>query len=290
MKIYSVILMALACILTGCSKGHDAETTVNPDLIAVIGNRQLTRTEVYAAIPAGVSEDDSISLARAYIRRWIDNELVYQVAAPEINMDEIDQLVEEYRRELITGRYRHLMATRGDTDDFSEDSLTAYYESHKADFRLERPLVKGIYLKLEDGAPNLNILKRLYKSHRPVDMDRLENEAASAAIHYDDFRDRWVDWEQIENLIPMEFPTGTTSPLRGHPFECSVGGFTYLLQVDSTLQSGATMPYEAARPIIRERLLTSRRRMLDAVMRNDLYDRATHNNTLVFPNGDPGVR
>ncbi len=281
--------MALACILTGCGKGHDAETAVDPEDIAVIGSRHLTRSEVRNAVPAGVSEEDSVSLAKAYIRRWIDNELVYQVAAPEINTEEIDRMVEDYRRELITGRYRLLMATRGDMEEFSEDSLRAYYDSHRADFRLERPLVKGIYLKLEDGASNLNILRRLYKSHRPVDMDRLENEAASAAIHYDDFRDRWVDWEQIENHIPMEFPVGNHSPLNGHPFECSVGGFTYLLQVDSTLQAGATMPYDAARPIIRERLLTSRRRMLDALMRNDLYNRALRNNTLIFPNGDPGV-
>ena len=55
-----------------------------------------------------------------------------------------------------------------------EDSLRAYYNSHNREFILERPLVRGIYLKVPDDAPNLGVIKRLYRSSRRDDIDRLE--------------------------------------------------------------------------------------------------------------------
>ena len=41
-----------------------------------------------------------------------------------------------------------------------EDSLRAYYDRHPDEFTLERPLVRGIYLKVPSDAPNLGTLRR----------------------------------------------------------------------------------------------------------------------------------
>ena len=92
--------------------------------------------------------------------------------------------------------------------EFAEDSPRAYYEEHKDDFKLERPMVKGVYLKLLDDAPKLKQIRRLYRSDSPGDIDKLEKAAIGTAIHYDYFRDSWIDWEQIENRIPVEFSRG----------------------------------------------------------------------------------
>lgn len=285
MSRHTLYLIAAMATLTGCH-GGDAVEAPDPDIVAVIGRNAITRTEVSSAVPSGVSADDSLTLARAYVRQWIDNRLLYEVAATEIDTSGIEAMVNDYRRELITSRYRRQMSQRGDNAEFSPDSLHAYYQAHASDFTLERPLVKGIYLKVSDDAPGLTALKRLYKSTRPVDMDRLENEAPASAIHYDDFRNHWVDWEQIENRIPAELPTpGAGATLR--PVEVSVGGFTYLLNIRECICAGEPMPYETAVPLIRERLLTQQRRALDARLRHDLYTRALERGTLVFPNGEP---
>ena len=52
---------------------------------------------------------------------------------------------------------------------FSEDSLRAYYDRHPDEFTLERPLVRGIYLKVPSDAPNLGTLRRLYTSSKSED-------------------------------------------------------------------------------------------------------------------------
>lgn len=197
-----------------------------------------------------------------------------EIAADEIDMTEIDRLVDEYRTELISMEYRKLMFTGHGNSAFEEDSLLAYYDSHSDELTIERPLVKGVYLKVPDDAANLKILRRLYRSTKPDDLDRLEKEATTA-IHYDYFRERYVDWEQVEKRIPYDFGASPDAFLRKNKtVDFSAGGFTYLLHITEYLPSGSPMPYEAARPVIVERLLTERRREYDTALRRDLLRQA----------------
>lgn len=270
-KLISVAVAAL--LLYACSDGDAASKPV--DAVASVGKHYLTRADVVAHTPTGLSEEDSTTFARAYIRNWVDQELVDHVAADEVDMDEINRLTDDYRRQLIMTRYRTAMSAKATDGIFAEDSLRAYYEAHQADFKLERPLVKGIYLKVPDDAPNLNLLRRLYKSDKAADIDRLEKEAPARAVHYDYFRDTWIDLEQIETRIPHTFDAKTLADIAaGRPLEVNAGGFTYLLSVTDYLGAGSAMPYEAAKPLVRERLLTRARLDYDRALRDDLYNRA----------------
>lgn len=281
----TTITGAVVCLLlAGCSGG--ADSSLPPDAIVAVGNDVLTAAELRTAVPAGLNETDSASFAQAYIRNWTDRKLIANVAAREIDMAEIDKLVQEYREELIMNRYRREMVRRADNTEFSLDSLTEYYNNHLDQFVLERPLVKGVYLKVPDGSPKLSQLKRLYKSTRPVDIDRLDQTATSEAVHFDYFRDRWVDWEQIETRIPYEFASVPAFLRSAQPLEVSSGGYTYLLKIDNYLLAGETMPFEAASPVVRDRLLNSLRRRYDTQLRNELEERATRTGLLRYPSAE----
>lgn len=276
--------IALAAAFTGCSR--DGGVSLPPDAVAVVGGDVLTGRDLRQNVPAGLSVDDSTKLAKAYIRSWIDRKLLLRVASSQIDMAEIDRLVEEYRSELIAGAYRRSMASRADSGVLPQDSLLAYYDKHKSEFVLERPLVKGVYLKVPDDAANLRELRRLYRSDRDTDKDRLEKAAAGSAIHYDYFRDRWVDWEQIETRIPTGATENPASFLKsGKNIDVQSGGFVYLLAVTDYLAAGSPMPFEAAMPIIRERLLSRERRRLDTQLRRDLYEQSVADGTVRFPSG-----
>ncbi|MCH5221920.1 MAG: peptidyl-prolyl cis-trans isomerase [Muribaculaceae bacterium] len=282
------ILAATAVMLlaAACSRGGDA--VIPEDTIVRVGSDFLRAEELRQHIPSGISHDDSVALARAYIHSWIDTRLIAKVAAEEVDIDEIERLTAEYRNELIMSQYRRAMARQASDGIFAEDSLQGYYEACKADFVLERPMVKGIYLKVPQDASNLAAIRKLYKSERRADIDRLEKEALSAAIHYDFFRDRWIDWEQIETRIPVDFTASVTTALEAHkPLEVTAGGFVYLLSVSDYLPAGATMPFEAAKPIIKERLLSIKRIAYDAALRNDLLNRALSDGTVSFPGQNP---
>ncbi len=274
--------MAAALLTAACSRG--GSVSIPADTLATCGNACLTRTELLRSMPAGLSSDDSTVFARAYIRNWLEGQLIASVAVDEIDMDEIDRLTEEYRQSLITAQYRRTMARQASDGIFSPDTVRAYYDAHQADFAIERPLVKGVYLKVPQDARELPTLRRLYKSERSVDIDKLDKAAIGSAIHYDYFRDRWVDQEQIENRVPADI----SASLAAHkPVDITSGGFVYLLSINDYLPAGSTMPYEAAVPLIRERLLTQRRIAYDEQLRNELLARAIADGTVTFPGQNP---
>ena len=96
-------------------------------------------------MPSGLSPEDSTIFAKAYIRNWINTRLVERVAASEVDMAQIDRLTREYRDELIMSQYRRAMARQAQDGEFAEDSLRAYYEEHKDDFKLGASYGQGVY-------------------------------------------------------------------------------------------------------------------------------------------------
>lgn len=272
-------------LAVACSRGGDV--SVPADALVIAGNEYLTRDMLRRHMPPGIAADDSVAFARAYIRSWIDERLVATVVAGEVDMAEIDRLTAEYRNELIMSQYRRTMARQATDGIFAEDSLQDYYEARKADFVLERPMIKGIYLKVPEDASNLATLRKLYKSERPIDIDKLEKAALNQAVHYDYFRDRWVDWEQIETRVPVDFVMPEKALSAHKPLEVTSGGFVYLLSVSDYLPAGSTMPFEAARPLIKERMLSVKRLAYDAALRNELLNRALSDGTVTFPGQNP---
>lgn len=271
----------LATVASSCG-GHEDSSAAKPvtDLVARVDNHLLTLSDVRSAIPIGLSPEDSVEYAKVYVSEWIESHLVNEVATDELKMNEINRLTDEYRHRLILNEYRRQMFEQF-ADSIPEDSLKAYYEQHKSEFVLERPLIKGTYLKVPDNSANLKVLRRLYVSNKPDDIDRLEKESLSSAIHYDYFRDHWVDWEQIENRIPYDFGADISAWLARHDkLDTSVNSFTYLLYISDILPIGSPMPYENARGAILTRMLNSQRREFEAEVSRRLYSKAIESGRL----------
>lgn len=276
-RAYRHILTTLTTIVTAgvVMSCADKTDTDSRNILASVDSSVLTRADLAREMPSGLSKDDSTRYASAYIRDWVDKHLLADIASGEIDMSRIDRLVEDYRNRLIALEYRRLMFETHVQTDFPEDTLRNYYVRHNREFVLERPMLQGIYLKVPDDAPNLALIKRLYRSSRQEDIDRLEKEVLSSAVHYDYFRDKWVDWEQIESRIPYDFSGKPEDFLRGRTyFETEAGGFVYLLEIRDMLPTGATMPFDNARILIAERLTNIRRAEYDGILINDLYRNA----------------
>ncbi len=264
--------------LTACSFEKNSKTDDN--IIVSLGSKTLSMDEVRKAMPGGLKEEDSVRYVKAYVSGWIESRLFSEVAASEIDMSEIDRLTDEYRNRLIMLEYRRRMF-ENDNVAIPEDSIQAFYDKNKADFVLERPLIKGAYLKVAEDARNLRTLRKLFASDKQDDIDRLEKEVLKSAIHYDYFRNDWVDWEQVENRIPHDFGNSIDYWLRSNrKLDVTNGGFTYLLYISEYLPTGSPMPFEAARPLIIERIQNLNRQAYDAQLSSELYKQALESGTL----------
>lgn len=276
--IYTALLLALA--LTGCSKSTPQS---DQTLVARVGTARLTTNDLAKVVAPGISPEDSVKLVRAYVRSWIESRVMSELAVKSIpDMSAIDRMVEDYRNELIAWEYRRLMFNQHGNVEFSPDTIAAYYEANKSQFVLERPLVKGVYIKIADNSPSLPAVRKLYKSHKTDDIDKLEKEDVQGIIHYDYFRDRWVDWEQIETRVPVDFGSSPEAFLATHKStEVSANGFTHLLEISDYLPAGSTMPLEWAEESIKRTLYNTQRRAYDTQLRLDLFNRGLKDGDIV---------
>lgn len=274
MKIYTqyiLILLILLFVTVSCGNRDGIE---NEDILVKVGNETLTKNDLAKDFPYGLSESDSIKFARAYIKSWIDSKLVGEIAAKNISdMSKIDEMVAKYRNELIMWEYRQRMYESHADKELSDDSIVAYYQAHKNDFVSTRPYIKGIYIKIPDNAEHLNQLKKLYRSNKTQEIDHLEKLCFSEATHYDYFRDKWVDWEQIESRIPYDFGNNPDAFIKQNKnIETSIGGFTYFLSISDYIPTGSTIPLEVAINSIKEILINQNRIKYDQELRNELFN------------------
>lgn len=274
-------VLLLIILSTACSNKNKQDSG---DILVTVGNAVLTLDDLRKQLPSGLSAEDSTALAHSYIRSWIDSRLISEIASQNIgDLTEIDRMTEQYRNELITYEYRRRMFDDRIKSEITEDSIKKYYDENLAELKLQRPILKGIYLKIPNESPSLKNAKKWYVSTKTEDIDKLEKQCLDGAIHYDYFRDRWVDWERIESLIPAEFGSDPDAFLATHKnLEISQGDFTYLLSISEYIPSGKTMPYEFAKETIKDILAYSRRAEYDRLLRLSLLKEAEDNGQITI--------
>ena len=278
LSVKHIVPFLLAAFFTACTNS----AREGAGILVKMGERELTIGELRANMPQGLSQADSTRIARAYIRSWIDTKLMSEYGAEAIgDMAEIDRLTEQYRNQLIAYEYRRRIIAAETSNAFSPDSLKAFYDANAGMFVARQPLVRGIYIKIPEDASNLKTIKKLYKSNKLDDIDRLEKECLDAAVHYDYFKDRWVEWDQIDSRIPVDLSVNPDGLLRvKKEYETVSDGFVYLLYISDYIPTGRTLPFEAASDQIVQELTFRRQADLDREMRRQLLKEASEKGTV----------
>ena len=252
------------------------------DPAARVGNRWLSKTEVRRNLPVGITGQDSIKAANAFINNWVENEASMLVAERNIpDTKEIDRLVEDYRRELLMWEYRRRKIDENITDPvLTPQQITDYITRHIQDYTLQNHIVKGIYIKIPEDAPELDEVRRLYKSDRGDDIDKLDK-LVSSAVNYEYFRDDWMDWKHIEDRIPFDgFDSNFDAyPVNQKDLEHKFDGYVYFLHITDVIKSGNPMPESYAEPFVIESIRRENALEYDKTLRQLLTSDALSDGT-----------
>ena len=157
-NIFISAVLLLIILSTACSNKNKQDSG---DILVTVGNAVLTLDDLRKQLPSGLSAEDSTALAHSYIRSWIDSRLISEIASQNIgDLTEIDRMTEQYRNELITYEYRRRMFDDRIKSEITEDSIKKYYDENLTELKLQRPILKGIYLKIPNESPSLKNAKK----------------------------------------------------------------------------------------------------------------------------------
>ena len=275
------VILVIAAAMTGCGQEHNHKGKT--PLVEVSGEF-LYKEDLQAALPLNISKDDSVLFAEHYIRNWIEDALLFDKAEGNIpDNDKISKLVENYRRALIMHTYQEELVNQKLANDISEEEINAYYEKNKELFRLDNPLVKGLFIKVPLSSPDLGNVRVWYRKNNQDVIEKLEKYSLRNAVSYDYFYDRWISVPDVAAKIPLKVLDTDANYLdKNRNVEVKDTAFCYFLHIEDFLGKDKQKPLDFARDKIKEILINLKRVEFINKVKEDLYQRASDRNKIIY--------
>jgi hypothetical protein len=132
MKKVQTYLSALAlCItLSACQPKAAKEGIV----LVKVGDNILTMDELQRNVQVTSTPEDSMLFAENYIRLWVNNHLLYDVAhknTTKADEADINPLVDNYRQSLTVYRYQEQLVNEKLAKEISEAALERFYKENQ---------------------------------------------------------------------------------------------------------------------------------------------------------------
>lgn len=272
------LFILLLCV--ACSEQHDHGGRTP---LVELDGKFLYREDLQSVLPANLSQDDSLLFAEHYIRNWVEDVLLYDKALNNIPNDkEIDKLVENYRKILIMHTYQQALIHQQLSEEISEQDLTDYFEKNQALFKVERPLMKGLFIKVPLKAPQLANVRRWYKTETREAVEHLEKYSLQNAVKYEYFYDKWIPVSDVLNMLPLKVSHVEEYLDKNRHVELKDTAFHYFLNVSDFRSVGEQEPYEFARAQVKDILLNMKRVEFMNQMKDDLYQRAVKRDKIKY--------
>ncbi len=254
MKKTVLILLGSFSLTIGCGKSKSDTATADSEFVAQYRDSVLLLSDIMRRLPAGISAADSAALIRRIADQWIEGFLIEDLAASQIDdMDRIDALTADYRRSLIADSYRRKMRRTG-VQPVDMNGVKAYYKAHASELRLERPIVKGLFIRIPASSRHIDDIRLWMHQADPDSYDALENTGRREATAFRYFADHWTDFDVIAGEIPSRLGDGDRFVESTKDFETELNGMVYILHLTDYRKSGTVMPEDYAAPIIEDRM------------------------------------
>jgi hypothetical protein len=249
------------------------------------GSEFLYRNDVEGHIPAGISSADSFLAAEHYVRTWVNDVLLYDIALKNANnMDEINRLVEDYKKSLLIYQYQEQLVNERLTQEINSQTTLDFYNKNQDIFKLDKTIIKGIFLKIPSDAPQIDDIRKWYQTINPASIENIEKYSVHNAKIYDNFLDKWVDFDDLSNNWPQNFQNEITSINRNKLIEVQDSVYRYFLKITDHLLPGDTAPFEYVSPTIKEQIINQQRIDFLKKTEQDIYLRAIKSGQVKFYN------
>ncbi len=252
--------------------GKDGAGSDGAVVLAAVYNKTLYSTDLKDVVPEGASADDSLLIARAFVQRWVRDQLLMYEAERNIPKDlNIDELVRDYRASLVRFNFEEQIIAAQLDSTVSEAELRAYYENNKDQFQLGSTIVKCQLLKAPSGAPQ-NELNKLWYSRSPADEAKLRAAADRWAVQALLDREKWYKVEDLAAILPKGTLTAeNVAPRREGVL--SDEDFRYYYRILEVVRGKETAPFEYAREQASKIILHRRKQGLLDKWKDDLYQK-----------------
>lgn len=267
------IVCTLALLLAACQELP--RYFAGEEVLARVGEKELVAEELRRSIPSGLSESDSSAYAHVFVDRWVRRQLKIREAEQlfSSSVADIDRQVEEYRQSLLIRKLDQFYVDRLVDTTFTAEELEAYYNSHKSDFKLDHPIVKGCVVRVPKGYRQRARLKELMASKQEARQQDFRDICLKQEFRLDDYTTAWVDWSDFLNQLPTMRSESYDALLSKTGIqEMSDRENYYYFRIDEVRRAGDVVPLERLQQTIRRILFNGRQQQVIRDHEEQLYN------------------
>ncbi len=270
------ISIFLSFLIVGCDGVFNNRT--DDKVIASVGAKKLTLSELNLAIPHNMKEIDSISFSQNYIEKWVKNQLLLEKA--ELNLDKqsqksIDVMIDNYRTSLLLFKYQQMFINQKLDTVVKDNQIEDYYTEHSDNFKLDSAVVKAIFVQLPKSVQNNYSIGQWMRSGQESDLAKLEDYCYQNANNFYLGED-WQYLGVVLSKIPRKISNQDSFLKSSRYMEASDSSYNYHLYVVDFRVEGDTMPLVFVKNQIMDILINHRKVKLIKDLENNIYNDAVN--------------
>lgn len=279
--IFFILLLLLLNI--SCKKSRLGMADESKDPIVTVLEHTLYKSDLEGITYYGMSPEDSTAAVQTFIKSWINDKLIYDIAKENISYRrDIEELVEEYRKALVVNDYQTRLLRERLSKSIPEQELLDFYNRNKERFNLSESIAKGLYLKVPIASSQLENFKKWYKLGTEAAIENIEKNALQNAVGYENFYDRWVSFNDATEKIPTIISNSEDFLKKNTYIENSDSTFVYLLHIKEYMLTGSEAPYEFIKDYLTAAYTEEKRDEFIKKLQSDLYNKALTNDQIKY--------
>lgn len=249
------------------------------DVVARVNTNYLTKADIENIVPQGASPEDSTFIVRNFIERWARRMILIdraQVNLPEQELQRYENLVSQYRSDLLTDAYINMAVSKHLDSVISDEEYKSYYEENKENFRLNDVLLKMRYIHLSPDYEGANTIKKHFVDFEEA--DKLLLMSQSYGFNSSNLNDSvWVKQDNLFTLLPIL--KENASAIKEDTFtelKDSLG--IYFVKVEDVRNIQDVAPLQFIKPTLKQIIINKRKLDLINKFEVDLTRDAIKNN------------
>lgn len=272
--------LATLAAFAGCE-----ENTLVDRPVAQVGDKILTASKLYAAIPPNISPEDSAVVANEFVRRWVTQQVIMQKAEYNLAAEDIDieAQIEDYRRALIVELYQQKLIDQKFHPNITEEQLSQYYEQMSENFRLGENIMKGMFAIVPKFAPDIDNFRKTLRKYSDDDIVSIEQYLYDHSLKYELSFDKWMTVSAVKKYFPAGSLNNEKHLLQSHRlYETQDSENYYFLFATETCFVDDTAPLEFVHDKIYTILLNKAKIEFLKKMDKELYNEALKSHSIKY--------
>ena len=268
------IVFFLIAALPGCNL-IDTPTEEGTS-IARVYNTYLFLEDVLPQIPKGLPEEDSVLLLQNIIYKWGREQLLIKKAEFNLQDDvsDIDDLVENYRNDLLKFAYQQEYVDDHLDTLISEEEMNTYYLENAQNYELKENILKARYYLFPKDMDDLKKTRRWFLGNSKSYQNKFEDAVFNYALISIEDDTSWIPFEELVKVIPLKTYNQQEFLARNKKvtLEDSLGLYCLEIQEYKIKDDVSPLPY--VKETLRSVILNQRKLDLIRKMEEDIFNAA----------------